>query len=203
MKQVDDVLERQLTVGEAIRTRRSIGRVKQEEVPREYIENMIEAATWAPCHFNTQPWRFIAMTGDGRKLLGDGYGKVMMAENPQLLGEELAERLQKEEQKAMRAPVVIAAICSPSDDPRALIEEELAATHAAVQNMLLQAHELGLATIWRSGDATYHEAMRSHFQLTDRESIVGFIYVGYSDLPEKVSTRKPVEAVMSWADESK
>lgn len=199
----DQLLDRQLTINEVIRTRRSIGRVKQDEVPREYIETMIEAATWAPCHYNTQPWRFIVMTGAGRKLLGDGYGKVAMADNSELAGEELAERLQKEEQKAMRAPVVIAAICTPSDDPRALIEEELAATHAAVQNMLLQAHELGLATIWRSGAPMYHEAMRTHFQLTERESLVGFIYVGYSDLPDKVSTRKPVEAVISWVDEEK
>ena len=90
--------------------------------------------------------------------------------------------MQREEAKAMRAPIVIAAVCSPSDNPRVVRSEELAAVHAAVQNLLLSAHEEGLGAVWRSGEPMRHSAMKSAFGLLDKEEIVGFIYVGYPDM---------------------
>ncbi len=189
-----------MTLDEAIKTRRSIGRVAQTEVSRKLIEEIIEAAGWAPSHFNTQPWRFIVMTGEGRNLLGEGYFQVANAQNPLPEGDELADRKVKEYQKAKRSPVVIAAICSPSDDPRALPQEELAASHAAVQNMLLAAHAKGLGAIWRSGGMMYHKAMKEHFQLSEKEQLIGMIYIGYSEMPDKTSSRKPIEEVTSWIE---
>lgn len=61
---------------EALRTRRSIGRVKDREVPKELIEKIIEAATWAPNHVKTEPWRFFVLTGDGRKRLGETLAQI-------------------------------------------------------------------------------------------------------------------------------
>ena len=48
----------------AIRTRRSVGKVSQEPLPREPVEELIEAAGSAPNHRLTAPWRFIVLTGD-------------------------------------------------------------------------------------------------------------------------------------------
>ncbi|MDQ3044099.1 MAG: nitroreductase family protein, partial [Chloroflexota bacterium] len=47
----------------AIRERRSIGKVGPERPPRELIEQVLEAATWAPNHRLTEPWRFIVIAG--------------------------------------------------------------------------------------------------------------------------------------------
>src|SRR4051794_32576147 len=96
---------------EAIRTRRSIGRLKKEPVERAVIEELLEAASWAPSHHNTQPWRFIVMTGAGRAKLGEGYARVAAAALTELTDDQLKERLDKERAKANRAPVVIAAVC--------------------------------------------------------------------------------------------
>ena len=51
-----------MEVLEAIRTRRSIRQFKQEPVPPELIEKLLEAARWAPSSANTQPWEFIVIT---------------------------------------------------------------------------------------------------------------------------------------------
>lgn len=180
-----------------LRERRTIGRVKRDEVvPRELIEQLLEAATWAPSHHNTQPWRFIVMTGEGRNLLGTGYANVYTANT----GDTNVENREKEAKKAFRAPVVIAAICSPSDDPRAVLQEELAATHAAVQNMLLAAHALGLGAIWRSGAPMYHATMHQHFKLRQDEQLVGFIYIGYPELTPQPPNRRKLEEVTQWID---
>ncbi|MFF2480140.1 nitroreductase [Paenibacillus sp. NPDC058071] len=171
-----------MNIEEAIRTRRSIGRVKKDPVDKQLIEKVLDAAIWAPSHHNTQPWKFIVMTGEGRAKLGEGYARVALASLETGIGTALEERLAKERTKAYRAPVVIAAVCSPSDDPRATLTEEIAAAHAAVQNLLLAAHANGLGAIWRSGDPMYHPLMKDTFGLGAEEQIIGLIYIGYPDM---------------------
>ncbi|WP_028612398.1 nitroreductase family protein [Paenibacillus harenae] len=189
-----------MNVEEAIRTRRSIGRVKPDPIDRGVIEKLLEAAAWAPCHHHTQPWTFIVMTGDGRAKLGEGYARVAASALPELSGQELEERLAKEKLKAFRAPVVIAAVCSPSADPKAVPAEELAAAHAAVQNLLLAAHANGLGAIWRSGDPMYHPLMKETFGLHAEQEIVGFVYLGKPDMQAPAARRVPVTAKTVWLE---
>jgi nitroreductase len=190
-----------MTIEEAIRTRRSIGKVKDEPVSRELVENIIESAVWAPNHFHTEPWTFIVMTGEGRKVLGGLYAEIAAEVKKEETEEERAVRIHRAEQNAFRAPVVIAAVCKPSDGPRVVRAEELAAVHAAVQNLLLAAHANGLGAIWRTGDAAYHAAAQRAFKLEPGDEIVGFIYVGYPDLTPPPARRTPGTAKTVWLEE--
>lgn len=185
---------------EAIRSRRSIGRVKQDPISRKTIETLLEAAIWAPSHHNTQPWKFFVMTGEGRTRLAEGYARVAALTMDELGEQEKEARLQKEKQKAYRAPVVIAAVCSPSDDPRAVLAEELAATQAAVQNLLLAAHALGLGAIWRSGAPMFHPLMKETLGLAEQEQIVGIIYIGYPDMIPSPGKRIPAAEKTVWLE---
>ena len=47
---------------EAIRTRRSVRRYQDREVPRKLLEELMEAACWAPSADNLQPWYFVVLT---------------------------------------------------------------------------------------------------------------------------------------------
>jgi len=187
---------------EAIKTRRSIGRVKKDPVEKAVIEEIIEAACWAPNHYNTQPWTFIVMSGEGRNRLAEGYANVAaVGLTEEISGEELEERLAKERMKALRSPVVIAAVCTPSDDKRAIIAEELAATHAAVQNLLLAAHAKGLGAVWRSGDPMYHPLMKQAFELSEEQQLVGLIYIGYPDMTAPPGKRSAASDKTIWLDQ--
>ena len=185
---------------EAIRTRRSIGKVKADPVPRELVERIIEAAVWAPNHHHTEPWKFVVLTGEGRRRLGRAYAEIAEETMAGVADEEKQQRLAKEEAKAMRSPVVIAAVCSPSTSPKALRTEELAAVHAAVQNLLLSAHASGLGAIWRSGDAAYHPAMKRALGLEEHEEVAGLIYVGYPDVVPPDGRRTPGTQKTAWID---
>ncbi|XEC93796.1 nitroreductase [Paenibacillus tarimensis] len=189
-----------MDVEEAIRTRRSIGKVKPDAVDKTLIQNLLDAATWAPCHYHTEPWKFIVMMGEGRSKLGEGYARVCAETLTDVTGEQLQERLAKERQKAFRAPVVIAAVCTPSDDPRVARVEELAAAHAAVQNMLLSAHACGLASIWRSGEPMYHPLMKESLGLDARDEIVGLVYIGYPDISPPAGKRTPAAVKTIWLE---
>ncbi|ALS21295.1 hypothetical protein JCM16163A_04540 [Paenibacillus sp. YK5] len=187
-----------MRLNEAIRGRRSIGRVKQEPITREHIEEVLEAGNWAPSHHGTEPWRFFVMTGKGRQALADAYADIASEAAPQLTGEELEAMRAKQAAKAFRAPVVIAVAVSPSDRKGVIRIEEFAAAHAAVQNMLLTAHALGLGAIWRSGEPMYHPRMKQAFQLTEKEEMVGLLYMGIPDMPHPEGKRKPAADKTVW-----
>jgi len=53
----------------AIKTRRAIKEYLPTEIPREWIEELLDAAHWAPNHKLTHPWRFHVFTGAGRERL--------------------------------------------------------------------------------------------------------------------------------------
>lgn len=165
-----------------IQGRRSIGKVKDTPVPRELIERLLEAAVWAPNHHGTEPWKFIVMIEEGRRVLGQAYVDIASESIGMLVGDERKLRLEKEMLKAYRAPVIIAAVCVPSDLSRVNDAEELAAAQAAVQNLLLMAHASGLGAVWRTGDPAYHPLMKQALGLHGREQIVGLIYIGYPDI---------------------
>lgn len=188
------------TLEDIIRGRRSIGKVKGDPVPKELVEKLIEAAVWAPNHHGTEPWKFVVMTGEGRRTLGQAYADIAAESLQELTDEERSQRLEKEVAKAFRAPVIIAAVCVPSDEPRVNEAEELAAANAAVQNMLLIAHDSGLGAIWRTGDPAYHPTMKKALGLAGREQVVGLIYVGYPDVQPSSSRRIPGTAKTVWLE---
>ena len=188
-----------MDVWEAMRGRRSIGRVSAEPVAKETIERILEAANWAPSHHGTEPWRFYVMSGAGRDTLARAYGDVAVMQAGEALDAAAeAELRAKQGAKAYRAPLVIAAAVSPSKDPKVIAAEEYAAAHAAVQNMLLAIHASGLGAIWRSGEPMYHPAMAQAFGLDEGEAMVGLIYAGYPESTPQEGKRRPVAEKTVW-----
>jgi len=193
-----DLFHLSMPVGEAICGRRSVGKVKQEPVDRQLIEALLEAANWAPSHHATEPWRLFVMTGAGRQRLADAYADIAAeaADGPAEDEEQALRR--KAGDKAFRAPVVIAVAVSPSTAPGINRMEEFAAAHAAVQNMLLAAHALGLGAIWRSGEPMYHPRMKQAFGLAEADELVGLVYVGHPDVKPLSGKRGPVTNKTVW-----
>jgi nitroreductase len=187
-----------MDVFEAIKNRRSIGRVKPDPIDKETITKLLEAATWAPNHYNTEPWKFFVLTEDGRRPLGRTLAEIAKEAMEDPSSEENEKKLKKLEEKAFRAPVIITVAVTPSDNPKAEHIEEVGAVNAAIQNMLLAAHALGLGSIWRTGKACYHPKMKGLFGLADKEEVLGFIYLGYPDIPQRQSKRTPFGEKTVW-----
>ena len=187
----------------AIKNRRSNGLVTDEPVPEELIEQVLEAGTWAPSHHRTEPWRFFVLTGSGRKPLGETLAKIQERKMDDPESETNQKKLEATKQKPYRAPVVIAVAVEPSDNPKVIEQEEHGAVYAAIQNMLLAAHELGLGTYWRTGAPAYDPEMRELFGLSEKGEVLGFVYLGYpkKELPE--GKRKPVGEVTKWIRDEK
>ncbi|MDQ4004377.1 MAG: nitroreductase [Actinomycetota bacterium] len=188
-----------MEVNQAIETRRSVGQVKQDPVPREIVEKILESAVHAPNHRLTEPWRFHVFTGKGRGELARARAEVARIQ-AEAEGEEeefAAGRISRERKKVFRAPVVIVVISKGGRDEVETLEN-YAACAAAVQNMQLIAHSLGLGTIWRTGPVAYHPYMREFFGLENEDKIVAHLYLGYPDVTERSRRREPASTRTVW-----
>jgi nitroreductase len=188
-----------LDVIRAIETRQSVNRVKQDPVPRDLIERVLESGVHAPNHKITEPWRFHVFTGKGRGELARARAQTarLSAEAEGEHEDMVAGRVSRERKKAFRAPVIIAIISVAGRD-EVETRENYAACAAAVQNMQLTAHSLGLASIWRTGPVAYHEYMRHFFGLEEGDSIVAYLYLGYPAMGERPRRRRPAAERTVW-----
>lgn len=157
----------------AIQERRSTGRLTEPAPTKEQLELLLAAADRAPDHKKLKPWRFIVLEGAAK----DSLAEVMVASMLNRRPDASEMEINKERGKLGRAPVVIAVGTTYLEAPIPF-EEMLAATAAAIQNLLLAATDLGLGSMWRTGDSAYDPAIKVALGLQERDFISGFIYLG-------------------------
>ncbi len=74
-----------MDVIEAIKERKSIRGYKPDPVPKEVLEEILEAAIRAPSSMNTHPWEFTVIAGDVmEKIKQANIEKLNAGERPQL-----------------------------------------------------------------------------------------------------------------------
>jgi nitroreductase len=189
-----------VTTFETIKNRRSIGKMSDQRPTRQQVEHILEAATHAPNHHHVQPWRFIVLAGTAREELGT------------VMAEALADRLRestfdsdtiqamiaKERHKPLRSPVLVVVVAEHPRLPKVLEIENIEATSAAVQNMLLTAEEIGLAAMWRTGDAAFDPRVKYWLGIAPEDAIVAFVYLGYPAIPKTERHPIPFEEKTTW-----
>jgi nitroreductase len=181
---------------EAIHARHSIGRVKPDAVPRELIEQLLSAAVQAPNHYKVRPWRFVVLTGAGREKLGEAMAQSTKASKPDATEDDL----QNDRLKPLRAPVVIAAAVDKPALTKAKEIENVCAAAAAVQNLLLAAHALGLAAQWRTGPSATDPVIKHFFGWEADQHLIGFVYIGYPIELAAPQERPSYEDRTTWLD---
>lgn len=185
-------------ISASIRNRRSAGKLNAERMPtRAQIELMLEACTWAPNHKLTNPWRFLVIAGEARRAMGEMYKRLLLEDAPEHTAEVLA-RANIAAKKPLRAPVTIVVTCE-TEDPARRRKEDYAACAAGIQNMLLLADSMGLASKWNTGGVVDDPRFKAHFGLAPTAEVVGLIYVGYADgsLPSP-PPRRPAAELTQW-----
>ncbi len=183
-------------VMEAIRHRRSIGRVTVDAPDRSLIRQILEAGTWAPNHYLTEPWRFVVLEGEARNEFGRVMAGVASRREVDPALKETAGA--KAAGKPLRAPFVIAVGVEPSKDASIPEIEEVAAGAASIQNMLLAAESLGLAAMWRTGWIGFEPEIREFLGFSTRAKVLGFLYVGYAAMTAPERSRRGVDEFTTW-----
>ncbi len=187
-----------MSIIETIRQRRSIGKMTEERPTRAQIERILEAATHAPNHHNAQPWKFFVVAGNARTELGAIMAESLLARLGDVSNEKGPAMLAKERHKPMRAPVLLVAAAEYPRHSNVLEIENIEAVAAAIENMLLVTEELGLAAMWRTGDAAYDPRVKQWLGLAPQDSIVGIIYLGYPAIPHQERHPVSLQEKTTW-----
>ncbi len=140
-----------------IRNRRSIRSFTTDPVTDEQIHVLLEAANQAPSAHNQQSWRFIILRNEKKQELAD-----LVSNRANDFPRPSSALLRMAARSIQSAPVVIAVantgeLISHGTDLFKVDKEmahdffrtmEIQSSAAAVQNLLLAATSLGLATVW-------------------------------------------------------
>ncbi len=185
-------------------SRRSVRQYQSRPVSREQIEQVIEAARWAPSPHGRQPWRFVVLTRQDRKQqLADAMGADWQ-KNLQMDGqspEVVAIRKQKSEQRIVSAPALIIPCLYLEEldhypDPQRQSDETTMAIQsigAAIQNMLLMAYDLGLDSGWMCAPLFCPAVVCAALDLDSRLIPHALITLGYAAADPKRRPRLPLE----------
>ena len=168
-----------MDLSEAIRGRRSIRVFKKQNVPKEIVEKLIDAASWAPSAGNIQPWEFVIVRKPAVKK------KLAQATLNQAFVEE--------------APVVIV-VCA--DEKRSSMGYGVRGkalyciqdTAAAAQNILLTAYSLGLGACWIG--AFNEDELKEALNAPEGIRPVAIIPVGYSNETPSQTGRRPLSQIV-------
>lgn len=162
----------------------------------EELQPVFEAAVRAPDHGAIRPWRFRIIRGAARERLGDLFVEATRKRAP----DTPEDKLEEIRSKPLRAPLIVA-VCAETfpGHPKVPVVEQLVATGAAAQNMLLALQALGYGAVLLSGPNAHDPLVKAAFGLQDKDEIVGFLYVG--TLSEEAREKKRPEAaqfVSAW-----
>ena len=183
---------------EAIAGRRSIRKFRDDPVPDEAVETILNAAIQAPSGRNRQPWRFVVVKEDRR----DEMVRVMR-EGIDRLG-EMGINLGSSRWTANvmeQAPVTIFVFNAhgkhtpgtpPWEDESDVVDVQ--SIGAAIQNMLLAALDLGPGSLWIC-DVLYAYGDLCDW-LNQEHQMIAAVSFGYPD--ERPGPRKPVSEVTTW-----
>jgi nitroreductase len=166
----------------AIRTRRAVKEYDDRPIPREWIEELLDAARWAPNHKLTHPWRFNIFMGEGREKLVEARQNAVRWAAEQKGKTATDEELEFARAKCYSAPVLIIVSQVQSDNPITQ-KEDYAACWCAIQNLLLAATARGLASYPSTGVWVDHDFLGPVIGLPENEKPVACIFLGYSEAP--------------------
>jgi nitroreductase len=147
-----------------LKTRRSIRSYRSQPVPDELVMEAIDCARLAPTAMNAQPWTFV-IVGDlqTRRTIVETLGHAVF----------LAE-----------APVCVAVFCRETD---CWVEDG----SAAIENLLLAAHALGLGSCWVAGyRQPYAPAVAAQLGAAPGHHLLALVSLGFPNetpTPEKRS----------------
>ncbi len=178
---------------QALRERRSCRNYDSRPVEPEKIQQILEAGGWAPSVMNKQPWRFIVIQNQNIKehikfSCEETLNYMHQVSGWKWLGKYPLDYL-------MDAPVLIAVIANPKDTGAEQFLPDRGEGYAfsccaAIQNMLLAAHGLGLASLWFS--LYEKDKVREIIGISPEMDLVSMIVLGYAAGEVPNVPRKPV-----------
>jgi len=174
---------------DALVTRRSATTLTEPAPDAGALELIFASAVRAPDHGRLRPWRFLVVRGAARARFGELLARHLARTQPTAT----PESLQRERDKAFRAPLIIVVAAHVNEAVKIPPIEQTLSAAVAAGNIMLAALALGYNAMWKTGAAAYDPEVRQSLGLGTSDAIVGFLYVG-------TEAGKPSVARGEWRD---
>ena len=165
-----------MDVFNAIKTRKSIRGYKQDEVPEDKLNKVLEAARLAPSAHNAQDWKFVVVKDSAKR---EALAKA--ASQPFI----------------SQAPVVIAAVAlSPKRFMPCGVPAYAVDLAIAVDHITLAAVEEGLGTCWIG--AFSQEKVKEILNIPEDCQVVALLPLGFPADSGRPKSRKELKEIVSY-----
>jgi nitroreductase len=192
---------REMTVLEGISSLRSVRKFKPDPIPEDKLRVVLESASKAASGSNTQPWEFVVVRDAKmkarlrepmlRKWLERLAGSSGMSLHMRDVYDEATEMLRNTE----TVPVIIYC-CVDLNRVGKSEEVRYASIYPAVQNLMLTAHAIGLATcltVHGSTPTRGEPEVKKILGIPEHVKIACLVYLGYPAVRLGRPKRKPIE----------
>ena len=204
-----------MEVHEAIRTRRSIRKFKNDHIPEEKIVRILEAANLAPTASNRQPWEFIVIdrsTLDNLSDITDRSFKARIEEGgrpifnerlkdlpiPMEQSEDKVEALNRFYRTLGGAPVAVVVHVERDIDPWQW-KNNISDASAAIENLILDAWNEGLGSCWMTGPLQKRaKEIQEFLHIPENREIVGIIPIGVPAHSPPTPPKVNIKSKIKW-----
>ena len=184
-----------------IEARRSIRAFSDEPVEQDSLDQLVEAACLAPAPHHSRPWRFVVVDTEGAKRalavgMGARWRRDLLADG--VSSERVDELVTASHAKLTDAPALIVGCLTwdgldrypDPDRQRAEWGMALLSLGAAVENLMLTAADVGLASCWVAAPIFCPTEARDALALDGEWLPHAMVLVGHPD-PSYVGRPRP------------
>ncbi len=185
-------------ISDVIHQRRSTktASMNGKKIPDELLLRVLEHADWAPTHGRTEPWRFVIFSDDKVAEFGKEHAQLYQIHTPE--DKFLPTTYDKLLHNGDLCSHVVVAVMQRGHLPKIPPLEEIAATAAAIQNVLLAATAEGIATFWSTGGMVFHPSFRAWLGFGENDQVMGVLYFGYSHTTPEAKRNIPFSSKLKW-----
>lgn len=190
-----------MDIMQVIKERRSYRSYLDQPVEDEKLKTILEAGQWAPSVMNLQPWQFYVVKNTDVKARIKAACQDTLQEIYQASGWKWVDKFKLD--FLTEAPVIIVV----AGDPKKTGADQFLPNRstgyafsccAAIQNMHLAAHALGLGTLWFS--LFEIEKIKEILNLPVELDLISMVVLGYPNQTATAIKRKPLDELVSYID---
>jgi nitroreductase len=195
------IMPNEMSLLDGINSLRSIRKFRPDPIPEDKLKIVLKSASKAASGSNTQPWEFVVVRDAKvkarlkepmlRTWLARLAGSTGMSPRMKGVYDDATEMLRNTE----KVPAIIYC-CADLNRVGKSEEVRYASIYPAVQNLMLAAHALGLATcltVHGSTSTRGEPEVKRILSIPDHVKVACLVYLGYPAVRLGPPKRKPIE----------
>ncbi len=198
---------------ETIKGRRTVRNFLETKVPKDLIKKIVDLGTYAPNAGNTQPWRFFVIESRKKRM---EMKMIVDRVTEEVTGSKIPPEKRTFQNLFFAAPAVLVCVIteyqSATDGllkekfPERLkvrtdrVNPSLQSVSAAITQILLAAHSMGIGSCWMTGPLLAREELSAYLSIKPPEEIAAIVALGYPRKIPSMPPRKPLDDVLVFLD---